>query len=186
MTPRKKIIITLICATLSITILRETGVVNINYYKMTSETSLSNSWTNNSTTMTIDSSAMRTKFVNSQFNELPVLVLDGSDTLFKDTQIKNTPIKITFDTLENEFLWTPIYKSAKFTVTGTSFFSNDLTKTPPATIALVKANLTGKLRIKGTIKIVGICSHRQAINLLKEVVIKNFVSETKRYFSQLD
>lgn len=186
MTPRKKIIITIICTALIVTILRETGVINIDYYKMSSETSLSSRWTDNSVTATIDSSTMRTKFVNSQYRELPVLVLDGSDTLFQDTERKNNSITITIDTLENGFLWTPIYKSVKFTVTGTSFFKNDLTKTPLAKISLVKANLTGRLKIKGTITIIGICSHKKAINLLKEVVVKNFVSETKRYFFLLD
>lgn len=186
MTPQKKIIIILISTALIVTILRETGVINNDYYKMTSETSLSSSWTNNNVTVTIDSSTMGTKFVNSQFHELPIVVLNGGDTLFQDAGLKNNSITITLDTLESGFLWTPIYKSSKFTVTGTSLFRNDLTKIPPAKISLIKTNLTGRLRINGSITIVGICSHRQAITLLKEVAVKNFVSETKRYFSGLD
>lgn len=186
MTHRKKIIIILISAALIVTVFRETGVINIEYYKMTSETSSSHSWKNSSVTVTIDSSTMKTKFANSRFHELPIVVMDGADTLFQDDGLKSNPITITLDTLETGFLWTPIYKSSKFTVIVTSLFKNDLTKTPPSKISLVQANLTGRLKINGSIKIVGMCSHRQAITLLKEVAVKNFVSETRRYFSELD
>lgn len=186
MTVRKKIIITLILVVVIVTILRETGVINAEYYKMTSETTLGNSWENRSMAATIDSSIMRTKFVNSQFNELPIVVLYGSDTLFKDNNIKRHPVIITIATLENGFLWTPLYKSSKFTVIGTAVYRNEFIKAPLNKISLVKADIVGHLSTNGNISIAGICSHRQAIKLLRQLAVNSFVTETKRYFSTLD
>jgi len=186
MTATKKLIIISILIVVIVSVLRETGIISVEYYKVTSETTLGNSWKNRSMTATIDSSIMHTKFANGQFNELSVVVLYSSDTLFKDDNIKNNAIIVTIDTLKYGSLWTPLYKSSKFTVTGTAVYKNELIKTPSNKISLVKADLVGQLNINGSILIAGICSHRQAVKLVKQLAVNSFVAETRKYFSTLD
>jgi hypothetical protein len=168
-----------------IIILRETGVLNLNYYKVNLEANSGNSWTDKSLLVTIDSSMMGTQFVNSLFGDLPITVLCGSDTLYKEISQQNSII-VTIDTLQNGFLWTPLYKSSTFKAVGTARFVHDIIKTPPTKISLVKANLFGHLNMAGNISIMGLCSHHQAKKLIKELVVKNFVSQTRQYFAALD
>jgi len=168
-----------------LTFIRETGVLNIDSYKMTSSITSRNSWTDNSVIITIDSSTMNSKFINRQFSDLPVIVLYGSDTLYSD-RIQLNPIVVTIDSLQNSFLWTPLYKSVTFKAVGISKFTNDIIKTPPARISLVKANHVGHLNTKGSVSITGLCSHRHAVELIKELVVKDFVLQTRQHFSTLD
>jgi hypothetical protein len=184
MKARKKLIIVILTLAL-LTLLRETGLLNVDYYTMTSSTNSSNNWSDHSMVVTIDSASMSTKFMNSQFHDLPVIVLYGSDTLFSDT-IQRNPIVVTIDSLQKGFLWTPLYKSATFKIVGTSKFKHDITKTPPARISLVKADLTGHLSIEGSISITGPCSHRHALKLIKELAVNDFLQQTRQYFSTLD
>jgi hypothetical protein len=178
-------IITIILMVVVLTFIRETGVLNMNYYKMTSSTTSRNNWTDKSVIITIDSSLMGSKFVNRQFSDLPVIVLYGSDTLYSDRILLN-PIIVTIDSLQNGFLWTPLYKSTTFKVVGISKFTKDIIKTPPARISLVKANHIGHLSIKGGVSITGLCSHRHALELIKELAVKDFVLQTRQHFSRLD
>jgi hypothetical protein len=185
MTTRKKTIITLIVLVFILTFLRETGVLNVNYYKLNSTATSNFDWSDKTITVTIDSSMMGTKFQNGLFSELPVIVLSGSDTVYKDTN-NRSPIIITIDKLNTGFLWTPLYKSTNFSAVGVADFHNGIVKTNGSKINLLKSNLSGHLTINGHISITGLCSHRHAIGLIKDIVAKKFTTETKRHFSTLD
>ena len=185
MTHRIKIVLFLVFIVIVLTILRETGIINADYYKMTTKTSMVTNWTKWSIPDSIDSSTEGTKLVNRQLHEFPIVVIEGNDTLYNDNKIKGNYITIKVDNFKNGFLWTPLYKSSKFTAIGTVIFEDEIIKTTSSKISEMKAELEGKLSINGNVSIAGICSHRQAVKLIKELAVNSFVLEVKKYFSTL-
>lgn len=185
MTPRNKIIVILIFVVIIFTMLSETGVINMNYYKASSETKTQNDWINRNQTATIDSSTTETIAINTEFKELPVIVTYGSDTLYRDVVNTNNPVVVKIDTLEKGSLWTPLYKSSKFSVIGTAIYKNENTKAPSGKSSFVNTDIEGHLHINGRFSILGLCSHRQALKLIKELAVSSVVTETKRYFESL-
>lgn len=194
MTTRKKTILLLVAIFLILAILRESGIIDFNYYRSHSSSTSHYNWSDRSVTVTIDSSSMKTKFNNYLYSNLPIIVLSGSDTIYKDEnidlshQVVNThpPVVITLIKFNPGFLWMPLYKSTSFSAVGSVDFHDELTKTTPAKIHLLKPGISGRLTISGHTSIKGVCSHRYAVSLIKDVIAKNFATETKRYFSTLD
>lgn len=186
MSRRKKIVLSLIAVFLILTLLRESGILDIRYYRSTLLSTTHSHWSNNTVTATIDSSIMGTKFKNSLYGELPIVVLSGSDTIYKDENIGFSPVVVTLIKFNPGFLWMPLYKSAGFSAVGAVDFHADLIKTTPGKINTLKSAISGRLTISGHITIKGICSHRHAVELIKSKVAESFAAEAKSYFSRLD
>ena len=181
----KKIFITIGLLIILEGILRESGILDMNLYKTNSNTSIKSNWSNKNATATFDSLWMGTTSKNELFCELPVVVLYQKDTLFNENSTHNY-IVVTIDTFETDFLWPPLYKPVTLNVTANVEFLNNITKTHPASITLIQANVTGQLKLKGSVEFVGFCSYYQASKKVKELVAEMLVKETKQYFSTLD
>lgn len=178
MTPRIKLFFAVIGVLLILTVLRETGLLSLNFYKADSNSASNATWTS----VTFDNSKSKSKTKNT---DLSIVVLFEKDTLYKEIN-KLSPIVVTIDSLNTGWLWMPLYKSASFSAVGIPGFDNTSVKSAKSSPDVFEPRLSGRLTITGKVVIKGFCSHRQAIILIKGLVTENFISESKKYFSSVD
>lgn len=139
-------------------ILRETGYINLSLYQSEEHHSADITWIDNG---------------HGPKSELPLLIVMGRDTLLDESRGTNR-LTINIESFETGPLWTPLYKSADFSAKASPLYQQD-----PKYAALA----LGEFNIKGIITIKGFCSRRQALALIKQTVVNNFTTETRKHLN---
>jgi hypothetical protein len=177
MTPRIKLFFAIAGILVIVTVLRETGVLDLNLYKSDANSSSDATWTS----VTFDNSKPKSKTKNT---DLSIVVLFEKDTLYKEIN-RLSPIVVTIDSLNTGWLWMPLYKTASFSAVGIPGFDNIPVKNAKSSPDVFEPGLSGRLAITGKVIIKGFCSHREAVNLIKGLVVQNFTAESKKYFASV-
>lgn len=159
-----------------LTVMRETGVVNLNYYRSDINYSENIEWFNGSSQTSDSTSTDLPKYVNT---DISIIILQENDTLFKEIH-KLAPLVITIETFQTGPLWTPLYKSVTFSASGFPGFEHKPEDDLPGPL---KSTIGGKLKITGTAKITGFCSHRHAVQVIKDFVVNRFAENTRKHLT---
>lgn len=175
MTPQKKSIIALIALTLTVIALRETSLVDLNFYQSNTNTSFSS--TLNTSSSLVSWGDTKKKLAPAVYiKDLSVVIILGKDTLYKH-QRRFLPIVVKIQEFHTGQLWTPIYKSASFFAVGIPSFDHRQQLKIEYPTSAYKIGMSGHLAIKGEIVIKGFCSHKQAVKLVREQVVEKFRSK---------
>lgn len=182
MTPRKKIILALITLTLMLMALRETSLIDLNFYQ---------SYTNTSFNSTINTSSSFVSWGDTKTKPAPevkpedlsIVILLGKDTVYKELN-KLLPIVVKIQDFQTGPLWIPLYKSARFSALGIPSFDPRQKLKGEFRTSAYKIGISGRLAVTGHIVIKGLCSHKQAVKLVKEQIIEKFSASIKEEFTK--
>jgi hypothetical protein len=179
MTPQKKLYLAIIVL-VTLAVLRETGILNLNYYKANLNTNAQVKWFSSAKTRA-------TKYpepvANHKNTDLSIVILLDNDTIYKEIN-KLPPVLMKLHSSYGRPLWRPLYKSTSFTAAG-SMNSDDENKKLTSSEYASKSHLFGEFTINGDVTISGFCSHRQAVQVVKNVIVEKAVDELKKYLSSL-
>ncbi|MEJ7559940.1 MAG: hypothetical protein WKF66_16630 [Pedobacter sp.] len=181
MTPLKKVLLVTTGLLILVLVLRETELLDINYYKAEYKSSLNTRLNTETTTFTYDGQKPAPKSTLRP-NDLSFIILLGKDTVYKEMN-KLEPIIVRIDSLTSGPTWMPLYKSAKFSAVSSYQLPNGESKNSAFLLGYSKASLSGGLKIEGDIKIQGICSRKEAHKLIRNHVVESVTASTKRYFA---
>ncbi|RZK75947.1 MAG: hypothetical protein EOO92_15345 [Pedobacter sp.] len=171
------VLISLIALLIISIYVRETGLFEVNYYKSNNQLSHTDEWTSINPS---DDDKIKRKPVNK--DDLSMVILFGKDTIYKKLN-KLVPIVVIMDTLEAGPMWYPLYKSTKYTASGsTSLFETGFDDPSHHGIDRV---LKGNFNYKGELTIVGFCSNRKAKEILYASVIADITEKVKEKFATL-
>ena len=183
MTPQKKSVIALIALTLTLIALRETPLVDLNFYQSSTNSSFSSTLNTSSSYVSwADTKKKPAPAVN--IKDVSIVIILGKDTLYKH-QSRFLPIVMKIQEFHTGQLWTPIYKSASFSAVGIPSFDHRQELKIEYPTSAYKIAMSGHLAIKGEIVIKGFCSHKQAVKLVKEQIIETFRSKITEEFATL-
>ena len=177
MTPQKKLYLAIIVL-VTLTALRETGILNLNYYKTKINTNAQVTWFSSAKTRAAQYSKPIAKYKNT---DLSIVILLDNDTIYKEIN-KLPPVLMKLHSSYGRPLWRPLYKSANFAAAG-SMSSDDANKKLTSLEYASKSHLFGELTINGNITISGFCSHRQAVQVVKNVIATKAADELKKYLN---
>ena len=104
--------------------------------------------------------------------------MSGKVTIYKDLN-KLLPIIIRVKEVRSGHLWTPLYKTASYSVVGTPAFDPRQKLNGELTNGRYKMSMSGELVLKGDIMIKGLCSYRQARKLVNSAIAVNFTEKIK-------
>jgi hypothetical protein len=183
--------ILIIALLITITVLRETGVITLDYYNLTSDINTQANWSHNITGVGIPLSGLNYTPREEKYSEIPIVVMHQKDTLYYKKG-KGEPAKINIETFGADFLWIPLYKPAHPDISVSFYYDASIVKIegvptyPEPYIKHYKGNISGQLTLKGDIAIKGICSHRKAREIIGRLVAEQFDDKVEKYFSNLD
>lgn len=181
MTSRKKIVIALIILVFTVMALRETPYVDLNFYRSYTESSYNSTINTNSSFVKVgDSSTKSAPAFNSQ--DLSIVILLGDDTVYKQLN-KLLPIVVKIENFQTGSLWIPLYKSASFSAIGTPSFDPRQKLEGKLPMGRYKIGISGDLEMNGKIVIKGFCSHKQAVELVKQQIIAQFNAKIRECFT---
>jgi hypothetical protein len=179
MTPQKKLYLAIIVL-VTLAVLRETGILNLNYYTTKVNTNAQVKWFSSARTRVAQYSK---PVANHKNNDLSIVILLDNDTIYKEIN-KLPPVLMKLHSSYGRPLWRPLYKSADFAAYG-SMSSGDANKKLTSLEYASKSHLFGELTINGNITVSGFCSHRQAVQAVKNVIASKAVDELKKYLSSV-
>ena len=182
MTPQKTILFTLVGCFVILSVLRETGIISLGFYKSEFNSTSHAMWNGGSTKVTFGDTKPQPKIKNT---DISIVVLMGKDTLYKEIN-KLSSIVITINSLQTGSLWIPLYKSVNFSAVGTAELDNVSMKRANSSQSVSKLNLSGRLTITGVVSITGMCSYRDAKKLIENIVVENFKAKSKDYFLSVE
>ncbi|MES2829753.1 MAG: hypothetical protein V4687_16465 [Bacteroidota bacterium] len=162
-----------------LTVLRETGIVDLNYYNAKVNYSGNIEWANGSRTANSVDSTAGPGYSNA---DISIIIVQEKDTLYKEIH-KLAPLVLTIETFQTGSLWTPLYKSASFSASAIPGFEYSSGLDVKETTKVPGPLIYGNLKITGNVKITGLCSHRQAVQIVKDFVVKHFAESTKKHLS---
>jgi len=182
MTLIKKIVVGIIAVTFAIMILRETSSFDLNFYQSYSNSSFSSTINTNSSFV---SWGDMPKKPASEFNsqDLSIVLLHGQDTIYKELN-KLMPIIVEIKYSQTGSLWVPLYKSVNFSAVGIPSFDARQKLKGEFQKEAYKIGMSGQLKMDGQIVIKGICSHKEALKLVRAQIIEKFSSSIKEEFAK--
>lgn len=179
MTPQKKLYLAIIVL-VTLAVLRETGILNLNYYTANVNTNAQVEWFSSAKTR---AEQYPEPVANHRITDLSIVILLDNDTIYKEIN-KLPPVLMKLHSSHGRPLWRPLYKSANFAAYG-SMSSGDANKKLTSLEYASKSHLFGELTINGNATISGFCSHRQAVQVVKSVIARKAIVELKKYLSSI-
>jgi len=177
MKTRTIILITITALVLLSIVVRETGLLNLSFYKSNNHLSATEDWKEIGTE---GSKSKAQKIVKR--DDLSILILQGKDTLYRNIN-KFAPIVVSIDTLSSGPLWFPLYKSTKYTAVVRTSLSEPGSDDPNH--HGIARHLEGQVNWNGELSIIGICSNRTAKMLLHESIVSSITEKVIGKFSSL-
>jgi hypothetical protein len=186
---RKKTLIITLIVLVVVSILRETGVFDFNLYRSTINSTVQTNWSDNSVTtkptFKIDSvwrAAVADKCNHGgKLAGTPVVVTYRS-TEYGDTGYCN-PINVQIDDISFGVTWTPLIKSSNFSAGISCLISAQRTRIEDGQLISSTYTLNGSMTITGHITVWGICSYRNAKNILMRHIIGSVLRQVKSHIA---
>lgn len=182
---RRKILTAFFLVAVLVTLCRETGLFDFNYFRATTNHKLQTDWKDSSVCITLEKSLFHTAFVNRRFSDLPVVVLYESDTLLH-SQGNGPAFVLTIGDIQAGTLWTPLYKRASYQAVVRSSFQTEMLKINGNSLMHIRPNINGRHLATGQTTIVGVSSHRNSVNILKMLIAADVLQAAKEYLASLD
>jgi hypothetical protein len=167
-----------------INIFRETGVINLNLYIPYSNYQTESSFHESSLSAAFDSTDME-RIPHENITRTPIVVLDGEDTLFHQRGY-GPAIILTVENLETGPIWLALYKPGYLHAQLRCRYDGGWMKRQGAYISGINMNLSGDIHVTGKITIIGPCSYKNALNLMKQTVVKTAVEKIQIRLQELE
>jgi len=167
---------------LLLTILRETGVLTLNYYRSSISSNSSSTWSGRQMHTDLDIKDELSKEADSCANfplaDRPVSVT-GEGMNYGDETGACPFIHIQVSGFSPGSLWMPLYKTGSFSIWASC--SASLMYLAPDEKQSYRSfyNSTGSFTMSGTYSITGICSYREAKRLIMMHILKEIYQRTK-------
>lgn len=178
-----KTVLYIILALALLTVIRETGWLNINWYKSKINATTTSSWSNTSSTIPWSNpSGSMDPCEEIQPGQVPVGISIEEEFLLDDPQgNKCLPVMVTISNLGQPGLWVPLYKSSSFSFSVPANY----TKVRRRETDIQNLSISGNITITGVISVFGICSQRQAKKLLRDYIRKEINTAVRNYLVSL-
>jgi hypothetical protein len=184
----KKSTIIIVTLLVVISVLRETGVITLNYYRFTTDTNTQSHWSANTTSFDLP---MPKGYITGQerVSVAPIKVLsDGERIYYKPGE--GLPVKIDLKGFNTWFTWIPFYKASSLHITanvnyGVGVRKGVIVNNAPG-LRSIDGSIRGQISLTGDVSIIGFCSHRKASEIIGRKVAEEFAERTENYFSGLD
>jgi hypothetical protein len=182
--PKKTLIGALLLMFL-LSVLRETGILTLNFYSSDIKSQLGFNWSNNTLTSTMENAVTGSGYVHQNYSDVSVIVEHKGKTLYMESN--HIPVvHVAIDRFSTGFLWTPLFKKSRFKITGSVYCSDGITKVNGTAFSVLQTNISGSFTMTGRISVNGISSHREAIALIRQHAVQQLVMQARQYFSTLD
>ena len=179
---KKKYIWVALLLLIAITILRETGIIGVNWYNSTINTSLTSNNNNNTTVLTLDTALIRNRDTydcHKNIANTPIVIFyEGKQYGEIDTICPN--ITITINPLNFAQLWVPLYKSGTISTSFSYTGMQQSLNISGEKATLKQYSLSGSIALSCNFTFTGICSYRTA----KAVILQNIMEKTYRHIRQ--
>ena len=156
-----------------VTILRERGVFEINYYRSSINSSVKNNWTVNHMipSDTIHCSPRYADCIPNDFSQV-VIITSTPDGIFK-INIDSCE-QLHFDLTSNNrgLYWMPFYKDVSFSANATCNDELKQRDTSSGHLVCKVHQLHGNVTITGRIKVKGLCSYREVKRLITNELVR--------------
>jgi len=162
MSRRRKIILTVLALLIGITVLRETGVVSLNYCR----SSISSNTTGNSTN---NSGMIDDSCADVAGTEIPVVV-EYEGSTYREAPATDPELWIRLSNTNSGPGWMPLYKNIDFSANAFYTFVPTLKDKNSGRCKIV--NLSGYISVTGSIEVTGFCSWRE----VKQLIAKNLIT----------
>jgi hypothetical protein len=157
-----------------VTILRETGVININYYSSSINLTNTSSWTNNH--MKPSGSGFCTPAegdcIPANKDEVAVYIHAGSGGFFKEFESPCEQLSIDLSNTNRGFFWTPLYKNVHFSASAVCSDGVTIRDTVNGKPVCNIHQFSGIITITGRITVTGFCSYREVKRLITNELVK--------------
>src|ERR1044071_9181696 len=169
---KRKIILITIIVLVAVTIVRESGWFNLNWYNSNITATSNANWTDNKGIADIPSRFEDSSVYNScnylSIADVPVQV--WIDNYLVGDTVQCPQIGAFYHGISYGFLYTPLYKSAHFTATVPISSSISSYVRHDTLTHWESTSLNGLISIDGSINITGLCSVRTARQIIREYV----------------
>lgn len=181
---KKKGVFIIVLALSLFSVIRETGWLNMNWYKSKINATTTSSWSGTSNSIPLDTTSRPKEPCDEiQPGQVPVGISIEQEFLLDDPQgSKCLPVLVTISDLEQPGLWVPLYKSSRFSLSVPVTY----TKVRHRESANKNIVFNGTIAVTGEITVYGVCSHRQAKKLLRDYIRKEITAAIRKYMSSMN
>jgi hypothetical protein len=185
---RRRTILLFVLVIAIITILRETGTIELNYYNASINSTNSSNWNNKHFTSS-DSGFFRVsegECIPTDISQIPVYINAHSGGFFKefDSPCDQLVIDLSYSSNSGS-IWMPLYKNVHFSGRTSCFDKIKIIEEYNGTSVCNIHSLSGAISIKGQIRVTGICSSREVKRLITNELVKNIQSAGRQELRQL-
>ena len=189
----RKIILIVIMILIFIEVLRETGVLELNYFNSRISSSTTSNWTNSTIRVKAQTKDELWATFESQLN----------DPCNLQYSISNTSIQISVDgdyfisgddschsiiiqaSVNPGSIWTPVYKTTSFSASANCFGSFNTIEINQTELSNKVLNLSGIITLSGNLTISGFCTYKEAKRILVRHIQEQLIQRTKDQLSKL-
>jgi hypothetical protein len=168
--PFKNIVIILSISAFILLFLRETGILNIDFYTNYAEYHMDTKVRESYLSAQYDSTKME-GIADEDVTNTPIVVLYDDDTLIHRAGY-GPEIVLTIEDLDTGPIWLPLYKPGQLDARISCAYHGGCTKRIGRYIRGINLDINGTIHVTGTVDIVGICSYRTSRHLMKEAVAR--------------
>jgi len=161
-------------------LLREVIWHDFNYLKTNVHPQFKPKWT--SQTFSIDTFSVSDETAFRKIASFPIAVLYGRDTICR-SEGDGPLCVLKIKDIQTGPLWMPFYKNISYEAKVSCSFNSGLFKT--AGHKLLSVNISGSHVASGEITIMGLCSSRNSLKLIKDLVAEDARKAANRYIASL-
>jgi hypothetical protein len=181
---KRRLIILIILFIAFITLLRERGVFEINYYRSSINSSIKNNWTVNHMTPrdTIHCSPRYGDCIPKDLSQV-VIIASTPDGVFKLNSDSCEQLHFDLSYNSSGLYWVPFYKNVNFSANATC---NDELKQRDTSSGVCKIHqLHGNFTITGSVKVLGLCSYHEVKRLITNELVRLVQDIGKKQLQEL-
>lgn len=191
---RRKIIFIVVTVLILVTVLREAGVVSINFYRSQINSSTTANWNSTGTTFDAQKDDILWSTFKDQLNDscnlnytiqnISILSFLGSESA-KSGNDSCHRVVVQGSNFNPGSIWTPIYKSTSFSASASCIGNITITVKTENGLRQKIMSFSGTISITGNFRLTGLCSYREAKRILARHINEQFIQETRNELFKL-
>jgi hypothetical protein len=180
------IIILIVLFIVFVTVLRERGVFEINYYSSSIKSSLKNNWTVNHMTPsdTTFCSPRYADCIPKDFSQV-LIITSTPDGIFKFNNDSREQLHFDLTYNNHGLFWMPFYKDLSFSASATCNDELKQRDTSSGHLVCKVHQLHGDITVTGHIKVKGLCSYREVKRLITNELVRLVQDIGKKQLQEL-
>jgi hypothetical protein len=182
----RRLILLLAFILILITVLRETGIINLNYYRSSINSNTRSYWTNycdiindtigcpkpNDTTQ----DETERDCIPTSASQIAVVTYIASKS-FRDNSDSCSILILNVSNDNDGLFWTPLYKNVNFDATAICGQSLTIRDKSSGYKRCKYYHISGTITVTGTIRVTGLCSYYE----VKKLILKELINTVHKY-----